>query len=185
MVWSLGVGPHICETSPIVCYSFVPPQTGPLCAVVAECRAGRSPPLAPAAFDAILETKSFTSKNADLDKVKALYAGAFEQRIGQAEELLFNRLDWGDAEVKVLCQALHAAKALKMLWLSGNAIQAEGMAALAACLREGAAPKLKTIVLFGNPGVSDAAMQELKEAREGLTAGTSVSSSRPSSASQA
>jgi len=133
-----------------------------------ECRAGRSPPLAPPAFDAILETKSFTSKNADLDKVKALYAGAFEQRIGQAEKLLFNELGWGDAEVKVLSKALHAAKALTGLYLASNAITDEGMAALAACLREGAAPKLRDIRLYGNPGASEAAKQELEEAREGL-----------------
>ena len=60
--------------------------------VIGECMVGRSPPLAPPAFDLLLETKSFPSKNADLDKVKSLYAGAFEQRIGQAEELLFERL---------------------------------------------------------------------------------------------
>ena len=136
--------------------------------VTRECRAVRSAPLAPPAFDAILETKSFTSKNADLDKVKALYAGAFEQRIGQAVELTFSGLRWGDAEVKVLCQALHAAKALLSLNLGYNAIEAEGMAALAACLREGAAPKLERLVLWGNPGPSEAAKKALEEAREGL-----------------
>ena len=136
--------------------------------VMKECRAGRSPPLAPPASDAILETKSFTSKNADLDKVKALYAGAFEQRIGQAERLAFGGLGWADAEVKVLCKALHAAKALTELYLHQNAITAEGMAALAACLREGAAPKLRGLYIGGNPGASEAAKQELREAREGL-----------------
>ena len=133
-----------------------------------ECKAGRSPPLAPPAFDAILETKSFTSKNADLDKVKALYAGAFEQRIGQAVELVFNQLGWRDAEVQVLSKALHAAKELRTLYLGGNAIQAEGMAALAACLREGAAPKLRGLYIGGNPGASEAAKKTLEEAREGL-----------------
>ena len=136
--------------------------------VTKECGAGRSPPLAPQSFGTILETKSFTSKNADLDKVKALYAGAFKQRIGQAETLNFVNFGWGDAEVKVLSKALHAAKELKSLALYGNAIQAEGMAALAACLREGAAPKLQNLGIGGNPGVSGAAKQELKEAREGL-----------------
>ena len=49
-----------------------------------------------------------------------------------------------------------------------NAITDEGVTALAACLREGAAPKLETIYLQGNEGVSEAAKQALREAREGL-----------------
>ena len=136
--------------------------------VIAECKAGRSPPLAPPAFDAILETKSFTSKNTDLDNVKALYSRAFEQRIGQAATLGFNNLGWGDAEVQVLCQALHAAKELGELWLEGNVVTDVGMAALAACLREGAAPNLRQICLKGNPGVNKAAKQALEKEREGL-----------------
>ena len=49
-----------------------------------------------------------------------------------------------------------------------NAITDEGVTALAACLREGAAPKLETIYLQGNEGVSEAAKQALEEARETL-----------------
>ena len=97
-----------------------------------------------------------------------MYAGAFEQRIGQAEELHFGGLGWNDAEVKVLSKALHAAKAVTGLKLQDNRITAEGVAALAACLREGAAPKLREIYFRGNPGVSGAAKQALREAREGL-----------------
>ena len=40
-------------------------------------------------------------------------------------------------------KALHAAKELTALSLSDNKITAEGVAALAVCLREGAMPKLE------------------------------------------
>ena len=65
-------------------------------------------------------------------------------------------------------EPLHAAKALTELDLMNNAITDEGVTALAACLREGAAPKLQRIGLMENEGVSEAAKQELREAREGL-----------------
>ena len=136
--------------------------------VTKECSAGREPPHAPQEFNAIVETKSFTNKAADLETVKSLYAAAFELRIGQAKELLFNQLGWGDAEVAVLSKALHAAKDLKELNLNSNeAIGDEGAAALAAALREGAAPKLRELWLHGTK-VSRKAKQALRDAREGL-----------------
>ena len=137
--------------------------------VIEECNAGREPPHAPQEFDLIVEKKSFTNKAADLETVKSLYAAAFELRIGQAEVLRFGGLGWGDAEAAAVSKALHAAKDLEKLYLDGNpAIGDEGAAALAAALREGAAPKLKEISLHCCPA-SEAAKQALKEAREGLT----------------
>ena len=52
--------------------------------------------------------------------------------------------------------------------VADNGIEAEGMAALAACLREGAAPKLQMIDLSDNEGVSEEVKQVLEEAREGV-----------------
>ena len=52
-----------------------------------------------------------------------------------------------------------------------NAITDEGVTALAACLREGAAPKLEELYVYDNPGASEAAKQALKEARKGLQVG--------------
>ena len=49
-----------------------------------------------------------------------------------------------------------------------GALQDEGVAALAAALRDGKAPKLEEINLFKNPA-SEAAKQALRDAREGLT----------------
>ena len=135
--------------------------------VIKECRAGRAPPLPPAEFAARLETKSFTSKATDLPIVIDLYTRAFEQRVGAAEGLYYGYLGWGDAEAAALAQALVGAAACRSLRLNYNAIGDAGAAALSAALREGAAPKLETIYLFGNPA-SAAAVQALRDAREGL-----------------
>ena len=55
------------------------------------------------------------------------------------------------------------------LFLNVNAITDEGAVAIAASLRDGAAPKLKIIDLSGNPKVSETAKLALSEARVGLT----------------
>ena len=135
--------------------------------VLDECKAGREPPHSPQEFNAIVESKSFTNKAADLETVKSLYAAAFELRIGQAKTLYFIGLGWGDAEAAVLSKALHAAKELRVLELLGNDIGDEGVAALAAALREGAAPNLESIDLEYTK-VSEEAKQALRDAREGL-----------------
>ena len=132
-----------------------------------ECMAGREPPHSPESFNAIVESKSFTNKEADLPIVKSLYKTAFDLRIGQAEGLNFHSLNWRDAEAAVLSKALHAAKVLVNLTLGGNRIGDEGAAALAAALREGAAPKLQNISVNGTK-VSEEAKQALRDAREGL-----------------
>lgn len=138
-----------------------------------ECKAGRPPPLAPSRFKALLEDKSFTSKKADLATVGGLYEAAFEQRVGEAEKLDYQSLGWTDEDANVLSEALGAAKSLKYLDLRSNEIGDEGVAALAAALRDGKAPKLESIGFFGNPAgpgelLSRVAVQALKDAREGL-----------------
>ena len=86
----------------------------------------------------------------------------------QSEKLAFGELGWGDAEAKLLSKALTRSTATKKLILNGNNIQDAGVAALAASLRAGDAPKLKNINLAGNSGVSEEAARALTEAREGL-----------------
>jgi hypothetical protein len=166
--------------------------------IVEEGKFGRPPPLPPAEFAALLETKSFTSKKADLATVTQLYARAFERRVAAAEALTFDFCWWDAGSAKVLCRALIAAKALRQLELSGqswgddgvaalavglregaapelralelrhNSISDVGVAALAACLREGAAPALHSIDLRSNDSVSDVAAKALGEVRDGL-----------------
>ena len=140
-----------------------------LVGLLEECKAGRRPPLSPAAFTELLETKSFTSKKADLDTVAGLYAAAFERQMSEAVQLFYRGLGWGNAEVGVLAQALRVAQALELLNLDGNAIGDAGAAALASALHEGTAPALKTIKLKGNPVASSPlSLEALTRAREGL-----------------
>ena len=75
----------------------------------------------------------------------------------QSEKLAFGELGWGDAEVKLLSKALTRTTAAKKLILNGNNIDDAGVAALAASLRAGDAPKLKNINFAGNSGVSEEA----------------------------
>ena len=79
-----------------------------------ECKAGRLPPLTPDEFNRQLEAKSFTSRNADLLTVQALYRHAYETRLGSATELWLRQLGWADADCALLCAViasgvLHAA----------------------------------------------------------------------------
>lgn len=104
-----------------------------------------------------------TSKKADLKD--ALYRSALEQ----SDKLVFSDLGWGDAEVKVLSQELFAAKDLKKLFLNGNRITDDGVAAIADALFQGAAPNLKTLNLSQKPGLmSEKARRCLMMARPGL-----------------
>ena len=78
----------------------------------------------------------------------------------------------------MLSQALGAACSCEVLDLSFNLIDAKGVKALRACLRNGAAPKLKKIDLAGNPACAtqlEAAMvvTALCEARRGLVVNVS------------
>ena len=128
---------------------------------------GRAPPLHPDEFARQLEAKAFTSKKADLETVAALYRRAVEKRVGEAELLYYMQLGWGDEEATALAAALGAAASLRQFYLSRNRIGDEGAAALAASLRAGAAPQLELIRFEDNPA-SAAAVQGLRDAREGL-----------------
>ena len=111
--------------------------------------------------------KTLLSKSADPEKsnlANALLKLTFEQ----SEKLVFAELGWGDVEVKLLSKALTRSSAARKLILNGNKIQDAGVAALAASLRAGDAPKLKNINFAGNSGVSEEAARALTEAREGL-----------------
>ena len=94
-----------------------------------------------------------TKRNSDVsgDLLKL----AFEQ----SKKLVFAELGWGDAEAKLLSKALTRSSATTKLDLNGNQIADAGVTALADSLRAGAAPKLKTIILGGNSGVSDSRRQ--------------------------
>ena len=106
---------------------------------------GRRPPLLPSAFAIELEKKSFTNGKEDYPLVKGLYKDAFEERFGKATKLIYGMLGWGDAEAAQLAEVLAsgAAPRLETLIITNNEIRDEGCKALAAALKEGAAPSLK------------------------------------------
>ena len=80
---------------------------------------------------------------------------AFEQ----SKKLVFAELGWGDAEAQLLGKTLTRDSVATKLDLNGNKIADAGVTALADSLRAGAAPKLKTIILGGNSGVSESRRQ--------------------------
>jgi hypothetical protein len=123
-----------------------------------------APPMPPNEFALLLETKSFTSKKADLANVQALYSKAFTKRIEEAVELDFSWLGWGDEEAKVLAKTLAFTKSLRSLDIKMNMIGDEGFYALAAALRQGAARKLRRISGLSYNRASEAAKQALLSA---------------------
>ena len=102
------------------------------------------------------------------DKVNALYKCSFEE----TEKLMFSEVGWGDADIKVLSQALSQTDSskskLKKLFLNGNKIGDEGAAALTGVLKAGSLPKLKILNLAGNKKMSEGAKATLRASREGL-----------------
>ena len=87
--------------------------------VIKECTAARPPPLTPADFALALADKSFTSKKADEDMVARLYEATFRLRMGQVTALRYSSMQWGDAEVAVLCKVL-ASGSLAQLTVSSH-----------------------------------------------------------------
>ena len=91
----------------------------------------------------------------DCELVAGLYADTFDRAFGAAETLSFNNCGWGDREAAQLAKALLRARRLTWLSIEGNTssggymgigaggIGARGYEALAAVIRDGAAPNLK------------------------------------------
>ena len=90
----------------------------------------------------------------------------------ETEKLMFSEVGWGDADIKVLSQALSQTDSskskLKKLFLNGNKIGDEGAAALTGVLKAGSLPKIKIINLAGNKKMSEGAKATLRASREGL-----------------
>ena len=131
--------------------------------VIKECAAARPAPLTPAEFEIALGSKAFTSKKADEKMVAQLYADTFKEEMGEAEDLDYSHLQWGDEEVAALCKVLvsGAVPKLGFLRLSGNnKIGDVGCAALAEAVGSGAVPNL-ALNLNGNK-IGDAAIEQLK-----------------------
>ena len=137
-------------------------------------KAGRAPPMAPAAFAVKLESGvatgevGFTNKG-DVPLVTGIYDTAFMTEMNKATQLFYSHLGWDDAQGVQLCEALRHAHAhgglreLKELWLGANKLGDAFVTALVALLDEGGLANVETLRLFGN-AISDAGTRELAAA---------------------
>ena len=132
--------------------------------VVKGCAAKRAPPLAPPVFKEDLSTKTFTSPKADRETVGNLYEKEFIEKLGEATALLYDNLQWTDADVVKLCGAIATGKLVKLekLILTDNQIGDAGVAALAELV--GKLPQLHYLSLIRNPNISQQAKDALKAA---------------------
>ena len=137
-------------------------------------KAGRAPPMAPAAFAVKLESGvatgevGFTNKG-DVPLVTGIYDKAFMTEMTKATGLSYGALGWDDAQGVQLCEALRHAHAhgglreLKVLRLSYNKLGDGFTTAFVALLDEGGLANVERLHLNGN-AISDAGMRELAAA---------------------
>ena len=129
-------------------------------------QAGRAPPLTPDAFREQLETKSFTSKKADIGLVLGLYESAFTSRLGSASSLVYSDLNWGAEEAKSLVQVISSgilAPKLKELNLFANMLDDDAAALLAEAMSADTLPQLVSLTLGANQ-IGDAGLTALAQA---------------------
>jgi len=129
-------------------------------------KAAREPPMAPAAFKAMLEAGvasgaiKFTHRG-DVGTVVTIYGKAFAAEMAAVVSLYYVNLGWDDAQMRTVIEALRAAHAdgglrkVEVLELGGNKMGDGAVAALAALLEEGAMPNLKKLVLERNQIADD------------------------------
>ena len=126
----------------------------------------RDPPLLPEEFAARLARKRFTNGKSDCELVAGLYADTFAGAFGGATTLEFKMCGWGDDEVVQLAKALPFAEKATGLYLSSNhRIGGRGLDALAAALREGAAPRLVSLIMDQPSSAAAAGLRAACEAR--------------------
>ena len=138
-------------------------------AVIEGCAANRAPPLAPPVFKEDLSTKTFTSPKADRETVGNLYEKEFDEKLREAERLMYNGLQWTDEDVVKLSGAIATGKLVKLetLSLAVNQIGDAGVAALAEVV--GKLPQLEQLYLNNNPNISQQAKDALKAALPNCT----------------
>lgn len=137
-------------------------------------KAGRAPPMAPAAFAVKLESGvatgevGFTNKG-DVPLVTGIYDKAFMTEMTKATRLDYEMLRWDDAQGVQLCEALRHAHAhgglreLKELALDGNKLGDGFVTAFVALLDEGGLAGVEALSLSRN-AISEQGMQALAAA---------------------
>ena len=118
----------------------------------------------PRAFAARLGRVIFTNGKSDCELVAGLYADTLAGAFGHAEVLQYGNCEWTDDDFEQLAGVLPLARRLTTLWLSGEFATARGWDALAAAVRDGAAPEVKEVFIFIAGSVSPG-FKEACEAR--------------------
>ena len=128
----------------------------------------RRPPMTLGAFGDVLSRLEFRRPDVDLPLVRGMYDRAFSARLGEAHQLFYSYLSWGDEEAKQLAAMLKTgvAERLEQLFLSSNRIGCDGLAAIIDALAYGASPNLREISLHENPQLSDEAITAARKALE-------------------
>ena len=98
------------------------------------CARRRPPPPSPETVRRLLQTEKRFTNSSDVSKVADLYA-TFFGKVTNVDALVFQGLEWGDADVVELCEVLPRFAALRTLDLSRNKIGPEGASALGEALK--------------------------------------------------
>ena len=104
------------------------------------CARRRPPPPSPETVRRLLQTEKRFTNSSDVSKVADLYA-TFFGKVTNVYALVFQGLEWGDADVVELCEVLPRFVAVRTLDLSRNKIGPEGASALGEALKVNAVMK--------------------------------------------
>jgi len=130
------------RTEQAMACAYGPDEPGSPDAMLAcVCARRRPPPPSPETVRRLLTDEKRFTNSSDVSKVADLYA-TFFGKVTYVDELVFKGLEWGDADVVVLCEVLPRFAALRTLDLTGNKIGPEGASAL------GEALKVNTVLTF-------------------------------------
>eukprot|EP00966_Prymnesium_polylepis_P113627 2627222-Prymnesium_polylepis.1 len=137
--------------------------------IVTVCteRGGRRPPMMLGIFVEELKDKSFTNGKEDRPMVGELYQAAFETQMGEATELNYGNLGWGNEEMVLVAKVVASSTLVQLqdLRLACNQIGDEGMNEVllrSSCQRR-AAPQLNVLFLNVNQ-IGDGGMKSFSTA---------------------
>jgi hypothetical protein len=111
------------------------------------CARRRPPPPSPETVRRLLQTEKRFTNSSDVSKVADLYA-TFFGKVTNVDALVFQGLEWDDADVVELCEVLPRFAAVRTLDLSENKIGPKGASALGEALKVNAV--MTTLDLFNN-----------------------------------
>lgn len=80
----------------------------------------RDPPMHSRDFAAKLARVIFTNGKADCELVAGLYADTMAGAFGSAESLVYNAVNWNDAQTAIFAKSLHLASSVKVIDLREN-----------------------------------------------------------------